>query len=146
VDAGSVFNTAVRDENSGKLDQAIQEYQDFIKFFPDNPNAARAQYNIGNSHFTKQQFDVAAQDFDVVITRYPEDSTLTPQAYFMKGMAQKSTNKTAAIATFRQLVSKYPRTDAAAQAKEQLRAMGVTVSAAATPAPTATKRGSKTGH
>lgn len=141
VDAGAVFNTAVRDENGGKLDQAISEYQDFIRFFPDNPNAARAQYNIGNCHAAKGQYEAAAQDFDTVITHYPEDTQLTPQAYFMKGMALKNTNKTAAIATWRQVIAKYPRSDAAAQAKEQLRASGVT--AAPTPPPAAKK---KTGH
>jgi len=141
VDAGAVFNTAVRDENSGKLDLAIQEYQDFIKFFPDNPNAARAQYNIGNSHYTKQQYDAAAQDFDAVITHYPEDSTLDPQAYFMKGMALKNTNKTSAIATWRALIAKYPHSDEAAKAKEQLRALGAPM----TP-PTATAKRKTAGH
>jgi len=133
LDAGTVFNTAVRDENGGKLDLAISEYQDFIKFFPDNPNAARAQYNIGNSHYTQQKFDMAAQDFDLVITHYAEDTMLTPQAYFMKGMALKNTNKTSAIATWRQVVAKYPHSDSAAQAKEQLRALGVPVTAAPAP-------------
>lgn len=131
LDAGSVFNNAVRDENGGKLDLAISEYQDFIKFFPDNPNAARAQYNIGNSHYTQQKFDLAAQDFDLVITHYAEDTQLTPQAWFMKGMSLKTTNKTSAIATWRQLIAKYPHSDSAAQAKEQLRALGVPVTAAA---------------
>jgi TolA-binding protein len=141
LDAGTVFTTAVRDENGGKLDQAISEYQDFIKFFPDNPNAARAQYNIGNSHYTQQKFDTAAQDFDLVITKYPEDTTLTPQAYFMKGMSLKNTNKTSAIQTWRQLIAKYPHSDSAAQAKEQLRALGVPLTT-----PTASSARKKAGH
>jgi len=134
-DAGAIFNNAVRDQNGGKLDLAISEYQDFLKFYPDNPNAARAQYNIGENHYTKQLYDQAAQDFDAVIKNYPEDEQLTPQAYFMKGMALKSTNKTGAIAAWRAVVSKYGHSDAAAQAKEQLRAVGAPM-----PASPATKR------
>jgi TolA-binding protein len=129
-DAGTVFTNAVRDETSGKLDLAISEYQDFIKFYPDNPNAARAQYNIGNCHYAQQKYDVAANDFDTVITKYPEDTTLTPQAYFMKGMSLKTTNRAIAIASWRQVVTKYPKSDAAAQAKEQLRAANATAAAA----------------
>ena len=114
---------------AGKLDLAISEYGDFIKFYPDNPNAARAQYNIGNCHFTKQMYEQAAQDFDKVITGYPEDAQLTPQAYFMKGMALKTLNRTAAIAAWRKVVKDFPKSDAAAQAKEQLVAANASASA-----------------
>ncbi len=131
-DASVVFTNAARDQTAGKLDQAIQEYQDFIKFYPDNPNAARAQYNIGENHYTQQKYDLAAQDFDTVITHYPEDAVLTPQAYFLKGMALKSTNKTAAQVAWRAVIAKYPHSDSAAQAKEQLRASGASVT---TPTP-----------
>jgi len=113
---------------------AISGYQQFIKNYPDNPNAARAQYNIGNSHYTQQKYDLAAADFDTVIVRYPEDSTITPQAYFMKGMSLKNTNKSEARRTWQALITKYPRSDAAAQAREQLRAMGVSTTTNASPA------------
>jgi TolA-binding protein len=132
-DASTVFNNAVRDETGGKLDLAISEYGDFIKFYPDNPNAARAQYNIGNCYYTKQQYDMAAQNFDKVITGYAEDVSLTPQAYFMKGMSLKATDKKAAIGAWRQVIAKYPGSDAAKQAKGQLTAAGATASVAPAP-------------
>jgi TolA-binding protein len=130
-DASVVFTNAARDQTAGKLDPAIQEFQDFIKFYPDNPNAARAQYNIGEIHYTQQKYELAAQDFDTVITHYPEDAALTPRAYFLKGMALKDTNKLAAQAAWRAVVTKYPHSDEAAQAKERLRASGATVAAPA---------------
>jgi len=139
-DEGAVFSGAVRDQTGGKLDLAIQEFQDFIKFYPDNPNAARAQYNIGENHYTQQKFDIAAQDFDTVITHYPVDADLTPRAYFMKGMALKNTNRTAAIAAWRKVYTSFPTSDAAAQAKEQLHAIGAPLTA-----PTATVK-RKPGH
>ena len=69
------------------------------------------------------------------LTKYPEDAQLTPQAYFMKGMSFKNTNRTEASRTWKALITKYPRSDAAAQAREQLRAMGVSTTTAATPPP-----------
>jgi len=122
--AATLFNSAVSDENNGQLDRAISGYQNFIKFYPDNPNAARAKYNIGHCHYTQQRFDQAAEDFQKVIEGYREEPTLTPQAYFMKGMSLKNFNKEAAVATWKQLVARYPFTDAAVQANEQLRAVG----------------------
>jgi len=127
--ADVLFQTAFRDENGGKYDLAVSEFQDFIKYYPDNPNAARAQYNIGECHYTAQKFDQAAADFDTLIDKYPDNVELVPQAYFLKGMALKNTSKTDAAKTWRALIAKFPKSDSAAQAKEQLRALGLSLTA-----------------
>ncbi|MES1258409.1 MAG: tetratricopeptide repeat protein [Acidobacteriota bacterium] len=134
IPAETLFNNALKDYAGGKYDLAISEFSDFIKFYPDNPNAANAQLNIGEAHSAKGQYELAAQDFDAVIERYPSNEQVTPNAYFDKGMALKAIGrKTEAIATFRALIAKYPRKDQASQAKEQLRAMGVSITAPAPP-------------
>ena len=129
--ASVLFNNALTDQNGGKADLALGEYADFLKFYPNDPNGASAQFNIGEIHYAQNKLDLAAQDFDAVIERYPDNTKLTPDAYFMKGMALKqSARKDAAATTFKALVAKFPRSDKAEQAKEQLRAMGYTVPAA----------------
>ena len=138
IPAETLFNNAIKDYAGGKYDLAISEFSDFIKFYPDNPNAANAQLNIGEAHSAKGQYELAAQDFDAVIERYSSNEQVTPNAYFDKGMALKATGrKTEAIATFRALIAKYPRKEQASQAQAQLRALGVRVTA---PAATTTKR------
>ena len=127
--AETIFGNAFRDQNGGKLDLALAGYSDFLKFYPDDPNAPKAQLNIGEIHRQQGKLELAAQDFDAIIERYPA-SDITPDAYFMKGMSLKeSGNKTDAIATFRSLIAKYPRKDQASQAKDQLRTMGVSLTA-----------------
>ena len=69
--ADVLFQTAFRDENGGKYDLAVSEFQDFIKYYPDNPNAARAQYNIGECHYTAQKFDQAAADHRLTCITQP---------------------------------------------------------------------------
>ena len=51
----------------------------------------------------------------------------------MKGMCLKNTNKADARRAWQTVMTKYPHSDAAAQAKEQLRAMGVSTSTTAAP-------------
>ena len=129
------FSTAdIATKTAAKFELAISEYQDFIKYYPDNPNAARAQLNIGQIHYTQQKFELAASDFDVIIAKYPDDTTVTPQAYFLKGMSLKGTKPAEAVKAWREIIKRYPHTDSEAQAKEQLRAMGVSLTTAATPA------------
>jgi TolA-binding protein len=126
--AETVFNNAFRDETGGKLDLALGEYADFLKFYPQDPNAAAAQFRIGEIHYTQGSMDEAVRAFDVVIERYPNGQN-TPDAYFMKGMALKqSGHKEAAATDFRALIAKFSSSPQAQQAKEQLRTMGYSVS------------------
>jgi tol-pal system protein YbgF len=138
--AEALFTAALRDENGGKYDLAVSEFQDFIRYYPDNPNAARAQYNIGECHYTAQKYEQAAADFQIVIDKYPDSTDLVPQAYFLKGMSLKNTNKTEAAKAWRAVIAKYPKSDSAAQAKEQLRALGLTVAGPSSPATAAKHR------
>jgi outer membrane protein assembly factor BamD len=67
--------------------QAIQEFREFLSFFPTNPRADYAQYKLGMAHFyqmakperDQSETKAAIQEFDAFFTRYP-NSTLTPEA------------------------------------------------------------------
>jgi tol-pal system protein YbgF len=129
VPAQTLFNSAMGDYSGGKADLAAGEFADFIRFYPDDPNAATAQFYIGQIHYSQGKYDRAVTDFDAVLERYPEGK-MTPDAYFMKGMALKSSaHRDAAATEFRALIKKYPTSDRAVQAKEQLRAMGLSTGA-----------------
>jgi hypothetical protein len=55
---------------------------------------------------------------------------LTPTAYFMKGMTlEAADHPEKAIVEFRALIKKYPTSDEAKSAREQLKALGVSVAA-----------------
>jgi tol-pal system protein YbgF len=123
--AKAIFDGASSDYSSGKSDLAAGEFADFVRLYPDDPRAPDAQFYVGLTHYGQQKYDQAAMDFDVVLERFPENSR-TPDAYFMKGKALKSGGQRDAAATvWRTLIKKYPRSDAATQATDQLKAMGL---------------------
>ncbi len=123
--AKAIFDGASSDYSSGKSDLAAGEFADFVRLYPDDPRAPDAQFYVGLTHYGQQKYDQAAMDFDVVLERFPENSR-TPDAYFMKGKALKSGGqRDAAANVWRTLIKKYPRSDAATQATDQLRAMGL---------------------
>jgi tol-pal system protein YbgF len=123
--AKDLYNSGSSDFNSGKYDLAADEFAQFLKNYPDDPSAAEVQFNIGQVHLGQLKYDLAETDFDNVIERYQE-SKITPEAYFYKGMALKQGgHRDAAHAVWNTLIKKYPRSDAATMAAEQLRAMGL---------------------
>jgi TolA-binding protein len=88
------------------------------------------QFNIGEIHYSQQKLDLAVQDFDAVIERYSDNTKIVPDAYFMKGMALKqSAHSAAAVTTFRALIAKYPHSDKADEARDQLRALNASAAA-----------------
>jgi TolA-binding protein len=127
-----MFDNAFRDQNGGKLDLALAEYTDFLKYHPDDPNCASVQFNIGEIHYSQGKLDLAVQDFDAVIERYSDNTKIVPDAYFMKGMALKqSAHSAQAVTTFRALIAKYPHSDKADEAKDQLLALHASAAAPA---------------
>jgi TolA-binding protein len=135
--AATLFTNAMSDYSGGKTDLAASEFGDFVKFYPDDPNAPTAQLYIGQVHMAQPgKLEQAVLDFDTVLERFP-DSKVTPDAWFMKGMALKQGAHSAdAAREFRDLIKKYPTSDQAKQARDQLKAMGLPV----TPAPAAARK------
>ena len=127
--ATTLYQNATNDYNSGKADLALSDYAEFLRDYPDDPMAPEAQFFIGVTHFGQLKYDLAVSDFDAVLERYPEGKR-TPDAYFMKGKALKAAgHRDEAAMVWRALRKKYPRSDQADQAAEQLRAMGLSPAA-----------------
>jgi tol-pal system protein YbgF len=134
--AEKTYTDARRDLQTGNADLALQEFQQYLTYFPNTELAANAQYYIGEILFRRSDYNNAIPAFDAVLERYP-DNPKTADAHFMKGMALlKAGQRNRAVQEFRTLVANYPRTDNARKAQQQLRQLG----ASASSAPTATRR------
>ena len=123
----NLFGNAKHDQDANRFDLAISEYQQFLKAYPNDPNAISAQYNIGNAYYSQGDTDSAVKAYDDAIERYSKDQTTTPNAYYMKGMALKKQGKKAeARLSFEAAIKAAPDSDAASQSTQQLHSMGVT--------------------
>jgi TolA-binding protein len=123
----TLFENAVRDQNSGNLDLAVSGFTQFLHLYPnDNPNAMLAQFNLGNIYYVQPgKLNDAVRAFNAVIEQYDSDPVTTPGAYFMKGMALKKLNrKTEAIATFDDVIKKYRTSPEAGKARSELSTLG----------------------
>jgi tol-pal system protein YbgF len=122
--AEQTYQNAFRDMQGGQLDLALQEFSDYLKYFPNTEYAPNAQYYIGDIYLRKGDTDNAIAAFDAVLERYSENSK-SADARYMKGRALVQAGKrTAAAQEFRELIKRYPDSDVAAKAKSQLKALG----------------------
>jgi TolA-binding protein len=124
--AETLFNHAKSDQEAGNFDLAVNGYRQFLRLYPNDGNAIRAQYYIGDIYYTQSKLDDAVKALDAAIEQYDSDPQTTPSAYYMKGMAlKKAGKKTLAIASFQDVIKKYPHSPDAGQAKSQLTTLGV---------------------
>lgn len=130
VKATTLYENALRDKQSGKADLALGEFQDYIRFYNDTDAAPNAQYYIGEIHYSQSQFDVAIQDFDKVLEAYPNNNK-TADAHYMKGKTLwQLGQRNAAAKEFMAVVTDFPHSDVAAQARSNLKLLGINPPAA----------------
>ncbi|MBI3680104.1 MAG: tetratricopeptide repeat protein [Acidobacteria bacterium] len=127
VTAQQLYDGAMKDRQGGNLELAMNQFQDYLKFFPTTELAPNALFYIGDIHYNMQNYDGAIHAFDEVLEKYPENNK-TPDALFMKGMALfRSDRKNLAGQVFGEVIKNYPTADVATKARSMRRAMGLPV-------------------
>ena len=121
----TLYSSAYRDYLGGQYDLALQEFSDYIKYFNDTQFAPNSQFYIGNIYYKKQDYPNALAAFDAVLEHY-SDNPKTAGAHYWKGKTLLAMGKRdAAAKEFREILSKYPDSDVAPQAKTELRNLGL---------------------
>ena len=136
-----LYNNATRDRMGGKLDLAVQEYNDYLKCFGNTDMAPNAQYYIASIHSSQGDYDNAVREFDIVLEKYG-DNNKTADAMYGKGQALvKMGRRTDGARQFQELIRKFPKNDLSTKACDQLKGMGLSCGLrAAAPSKTASKR------
>lgn len=125
ISSQDLYNNAMRDRSAGNLDLALQEFADYLKYYGNTDLAPNAQYYIAFIHYSQNDFERAAAEFDMVLEKYPENSK-TKDAMLYKGLSLvKAQHRTQGGDEFKELIRLYPRTDQATQACRQLEAMAL---------------------
>jgi TolA-binding protein len=148
ISATDLYNNADRDRTGGHYDLAAQEFSDYLKYYPDSAQAASAQFYVGWIHYgqatssgSQEDLQMAAQDFQNVVDKYPDDKIRVPEAMYYKGMSlQRITgHKTEASDEYKELIKEFPKDDNAKKACTQLQGLGLRCPTAA-PAKAAPKK------
>jgi len=125
-----LYNNALRDYNAGKYDLATQEFSDYLKYYPREEYAGNAQFYLADMEYKAGKYDEAVRDYDKVIEQYPGGNK-TATAQLRKGMALLELgNRDAGVRELRSVVARFPNSIEANQARDRLRRLGVSPSAA----------------
>lgn len=124
-----LYNNAYRDYNGGNTDLAAQQFNDYIKFYPNTDLAGNAFFYLGEIQYRQGKFQEAIKNYEQVIQNFTSGNKAAA-AELKKGMALVQLGqKEEGITQLRHLVQRYPRSSEALQAREQLRKLGVSATA-----------------
>ena len=118
------YNRAFGDYVVGQWDLAIQGFQEYLKRFPQGPQAAHAQFSIGEAYFFMGKYDDALNAYGLVIKNYKDADSGgdVPDAIYKQGVAHEQLKHVPqAIDNYKLLRKDYPNSTAALQATQALR-------------------------
>lgn len=104
-----------------RYDDAIPEFQQFLKDFPQSSYAPNAHYWLGQLLFNKRDWANAEQHFDQVVRFYPDSSKRADSMLKLGVIAQKKSNIARATQLFEQVISEYPNASEKRLAENRLR-------------------------
>jgi len=120
-----LYNNALRDYNGDKNDLALQEFSDYIKFYPNTDLAGNCYFYLGEIQFKQGNYQPAAQSYDQVLQNFPTGNKAA-SAQLKKGFALLELGKQdEGVSELRRLIQRYPHSPESLQARDRLRKLGV---------------------
>ena len=104
----------------GDYPAAIDAFKAFVAENPETALTPNAWYWMGEAYYVQQKPDAARQSFETVVNRFSASPKVADSLYKIGLIQASSGNDDNAQATFERVISQYPDSDAANQAKSQL--------------------------
>ncbi len=123
--ADSLYKNALTDYNAGRHDLAMQQFQDYLKYYPNTELAGNAHFYVADLDYRQKNYQAAVAGYDKVIEQYPEGNKVRA-ALLKKGFALLELGqRDQGVSALRTLAARYPRSAEANSARERLRKLGV---------------------
>lgn len=114
------YETAYGLLRTGKHQEAIKAFQAFLKEYPESVHVPNAHYGMGNAYLAVKDYRNALASYQLLVGKYAF-SARVPGAMLSMAECQVELKAVAtARKTLTQVVTRYPGSDAAAQANKRL--------------------------
>lgn len=119
----AAFDTAFDLFQKNQFATARQQFQGFMRQYPQSSMADSALYWIGECYYSEKQYQNSIETFQQVLNRYPSGNK-TPNAMLKQAAAfQQIGDRTAARILYERLIDQFPKSPQAQIAKQKLKQM-----------------------
>nr|WP_211352650.1 tol-pal system protein YbgF [Luteibacter pinisoli] len=117
----AAYDAAFKSLRAGDYVTASRGFRDFLVKYPESPLAPNAYYWLGESYYVTMNYPVAIEAFQRLVKNYPQSDKVSDGLLKVGYCQIELKQQDAAIATLKQVMTKYPGTKAAGLAQERLR-------------------------
>lgn len=119
--AETLYSNALRDFTGGNYSLARQEFEDYLRYYPESDLASNARFYLGEISYAEKKFADSIRDYDIVLDQYPRSFKLA-DARLKKALALLQLGqKASAQRELREVVRRHPGTEAERRARATLR-------------------------
>ncbi len=138
--AESLYSAALGDFNAGKYDLASTEFNQYLQVYGNTDLAGNAQFYLGEIQYHQGNLQGAVVSYNKVLDQYPGGNKAAA-AQLKKGFALLELGqRSQGVQELRSLITRYPKSPEAVQAKERLNKLGVAGAASRPPRPSPSHR------
>ena len=120
TDKGSLYAAAYDLFKQGKYDKAREEFENFLKLYPDTELSDNAQFWIGECYYFDKNYEKAIVEYDKVSKNFPEGNKV-PYAILKQGLSfLKLGDKASAKLLLQQVIRDFPNTSQSRIARTKL--------------------------
>lgn len=106
-----------------KYEQAVPQFQSFLKQFPKSDYVPNAHYWLGLLLFNKQEWQTSEEHFNKVVSFYPDSGKRADSLLKLGVIAQRKGNNARALQLYEQVVSEYPDSSVRKLAETRLKGL-----------------------
>jgi tol-pal system protein YbgF len=117
----AAYDTAFKSLRAGDYVTASRGFRDFLVKYPDSSLAPNAYYWLGESYYVTMNYPVAIEAFQRLVKQFPQSDKVSDGLLKVGYCQIELKQQDAAVATLKQVTTKYPGTKAAGLAQERLR-------------------------
>jgi tol-pal system protein YbgF len=121
----ALYNAALGDFNAGKNDLASTEFTQYLQAYGNTDLAGNAQFYLGEIQYRQGNLQGAVISYNKVLDQYPGGNKAAA-AQLKKGIALLDLGqRSQGVQELRSLITRYPKSPEAAQARDRLAKLGV---------------------
>ena len=118
-----LYKSAINDITNVNYAFAESRLLTFLLQFPDHELSGNAQYWLGEIAYSQQRYELAINEFDKVLKKYPKSPKI-PLTLLKKGLSQIETgHKKSSRSTLKKLINSFPKSEEAKIAREKLESL-----------------------
>jgi tol-pal system protein YbgF len=119
-----LYQAAYDDFLRANYDLALAGFRRFLEVFPSHPLADNALYWIGECYFSRGEYAAAIREFEEVARRFPDSDRLATTLLRQAGANVELGERSRARDLLASVISRFPNSDEAVLAQQQLRNLG----------------------